>query len=112
MEIKGVSDIQRFSSSFSKGNIAKISTEIDNKQDYSESDTIKISPAASFQAKLDGYTKQYAISDGGAINHISSAQMSQLKAAYSGDRCPVSGSEIVASLFLTTATNFEPMIQA
>lgn len=60
-------------------------------------DQVIISPEASFRARLEVASKQVAAAPQ-PRQEVSAERMSQLKAQYAGDNCPVSGADIAQSM--------------
>ena len=98
MEISGIHEVhQRLPIATSKLFTSSVGGPVSIGTERIGSDTITISPKASFQAKLDVETKKYAATEKADCG-IAPARMEQLKNAYQGDHCPVSGSDIASSI--------------
>ena len=98
MEIKSIYDIQQLiTKPSSRNTFLKSANSIITAKESSGFDTIDISPNASFQVKLDAQTKRYSeISKQNST--VSQAKLSELKAKYEGDNCPLSGYDIANAI--------------
>ena len=98
MEIKSIYDIQkRLAVPSSRSTHVKIEESISVRKEPVNLDTINISPNASFQSKLDMETKKYSALAKQSPT-TSSERISQIKAQYQGDCCPISGSDVASAI--------------
>lgn len=97
MEINSIQNYYRMQTAATTANSKKTPIE-ENTTSVTEgrtTDTIEISPEASFKSELNTYTKACASKN---AEGVSDERIAQLKQKYKGDSCPISSSDIASSI--------------
>lgn len=99
MEIKGFGDYYSYRSLGSVGRktSGKGSSPMIGKE-TTEGDIVKFSPEASFRSQLSAMAKGYAAEVKENEGTVSAQRISELKAQYEGDNCPVSGYDVARAV--------------
>lgn len=94
MEINNIKNFFRLQNTVDPTRVNKTAAELKSETfEPRGKDRVAISPEANFKAELSSYAKVYAKN-----LEVSSERLEELKAAYAGDNCPVSGRDIAASV--------------
>lgn len=100
MEVNRVQDLYPYRPVGNVGRQAPSESIQSGHEGSAEGDVVKISPEASFRAKLDGVAKNYATA--ARSNEAGQqARVESLKEKYQGDNCPVSGYDVATALMNT-----------
>ncbi len=95
MEINSIQNYYRLQNTSLAGRVKKTAEESGVSGSEYSSDTIAISRDASFKAAMSVAAKRYSAE---VTKEASAERITQLKNAYAGDNCPVSGREVAAAV--------------
>ena len=100
MEINSIQNYYRLQNSANTGRMKKVADESTFSPSESHGkDKVNISSEGSFKAELSTYAKVYSSQN---KQNTSAERIEELKEAYKGDNCPVSGRDIASAIIKYT----------